>query len=284
MESSRKTVTPVRLTLRDRGRGVAGGGRGGDLTLALLDGFRLERDGYALQLPLGVQRLVAFLAIHNRPLQRLFVAGNLWIDSDEDHANANLRTALWRLRSLGAQVVESTRSHVRLVPGLSVDLHDCSSRARGLLRRETSPGARDRAMPQDAVKFTGDLLPDWYDDWVLLERERFRQLRLHALESLCESLAGAGEYGAAVDAGMACIAAEPLRESAHRTLIGVHLAAGNRNEALREYRLYCTLMRNELGLGPSARMECVARSLATGEALVEGAPPSMSDAQVTQAH
>jgi DNA-binding SARP family transcriptional activator len=116
-----------------------------------------------------------------------------------------------------------------------------------------------------------------------VERERFRQLRLHALESLCESLAAAGEYGAAVDAGMACIAAEPLRESAHRALIGVHIAAGNRNEALREYRLYCALMRNELGLRPSARMERVARSLATGEALVEEDLPPMSDALVTHA-
>ena len=40
----------------------------------------------------------------------------------------------------------------------------------------------------------GELLPDWYDDWVLLERERFRQLRLHALDALCDDLTRAGRH------------------------------------------------------------------------------------------
>lgn len=260
--STDSRATSDSLAVSERRYGGGGEGTCGQLRLGLLDGFRLERGGGALQLPLGVQRLVAFLAIHNRPLQRLFVAGNLWIDSDEERANANLRTALWRLRSVGARVVDATRSHVTLAQGVAVDLHDCMAHAHGLLRREPALGL------QDSAKLVGDLLPDWYDDWVLVERERFRQLRLHALESLCESLAAAGDYGSAVDAGMACIAAEPLRESAHRALMTVHLAAGNRNEALREYRLYCTLMRNELGLRPSAAMERIAQSLATGDALV----------------
>jgi DNA-binding SARP family transcriptional activator len=259
------TLAPARarpLVRSDRREGEAACGQ---LRLSLLDGFRLERNGGAVLLPLGVQRLLAFLAIHDRPLQRLFVAGNLWIDSDEEHANANLRTALWRLRAVGTRLVDATRSHVGLAPGVSVDLHDCSAQARVLLRRDCSPA------PHDASSLAGDLLPDWYDDWVLVERERYRQLRLHALESLCEAFAAGGEYGAAVDAGLACIAAEPLRESAHRALMAVHMAAGNRNEALRGYRLYCTLMRNELGLRPSAAMEQIARSLATGDALVTSA-------------
>jgi DNA-binding SARP family transcriptional activator len=245
---------PARLSRR---RGAREGT--GELTLGLLNGFRLESNGEPLVLPLGVQRLVAFLAIHNRPLQRLFVAGNLWIDSDECHANANLRTSLWRLRSVGARVVESTRSHVALAAGVRVDLQEASAHARGLLTRASSP------TPKDATALSSDLLPDWYDDWVLLERERFRQLRLHALETICESLATIEEYGAAVDAGMACIAAEPLRESAHRALMNVHVAAGNTNEALRQYRFYRTLVRDELGLEPSATMERIVRSMSPSE-------------------
>jgi outer membrane protein assembly factor BamB len=48
-----------------------------EVTLGLLQGFRLEWHGGEHQLPLGIQRLLAFLAVHNRPLLRLFVAGNL---------------------------------------------------------------------------------------------------------------------------------------------------------------------------------------------------------------
>ena len=237
---------------------------GPELTLALLRGFRLELNGGVFQLPLGIQRLVAFLAVHNRPLQRLFVAGNLWIDSPEEHANANLRTALWRLRHLGFRLVDSTRSHLVLAPGVVVDLHESTAHARRVLRHEGSSSLED----VDATLLGGDLLPDWYDDWVLIERERFRQLRLHALETLCEDLAAEGSYAAAVEAGLACVAAEPLRESAHRALIKVHLAEGNPVEAIRQYRLYRTLVLDELGLPPSPAMQRMLESLPIGDEMV----------------
>ena len=222
----------------------------GAVMLGLLQGFRLERDGGSFELPLGIQRLVAFLAVHNRPVLRLFVAGNLWIDSSEEHASANLRTALWRLHRLGFQLVDATRSHLSLAPGVVVDLHHLSDRSRTVLRRETAPTRDDL----DAILPGGDLLPDWYDEWVLVEREQFRQLRLLALETLCTDLAATGSYAAAVVAGMACVAAEPLRESAHRALIGVHLDEGNRVEAIRQFRLYETLVRDELGVEPSTAL------------------------------
>ena len=235
-----------------------------ELTLGLLHGFRLERNGLAFQLPLGVQRLVAFLAVHNRPLNRLFVAGSLWINSNEEHANANLRTALWRLRHLGFPLVEATRSHLALAPDVLVDLHESAARARQVLRHERASTPED----VDAMLFGGDLLPDWYDDWLLIERECFRQLRLHALEMLCEDLAAAGAYAAAVEAGLACVAAEPLRESSHRVLIKVHLAEGNRGEAMRQYGLFRTLLFDELGLEPTTALQRVVESLPIGDELV----------------
>ena len=216
--------------------------------LGLLQGFRLEHDGGNPELPLGIQRLVAFLAVHNRPLLRLFVAGNLWIDSSEEHANANLRTALWRLHRLGFPLVDATRSHLSLARGVVVDLHDLSRRARQVLRHEVAPTRKN----VDAILNGGDLLPDWYDEWVVVEREQFRQLRLLALETMCTDLSAGGSYATAVEAGLACIAAEPLRESAHRALIGAHLAEGNRVEAIRQFRLYEALVRDELGVEPSA--------------------------------
>jgi DNA-binding SARP family transcriptional activator len=222
----------------------------GLVTLGLLQGFRLERDGGSFELPLGIQRLVAFLALHNRPLLRLYVAGNLWLDSNEEHANANLRTALWRLHRLGFDLVDATRTHLSLAPGAVVDLHELSDGAREIIRHETAPSHAKL----DAILRGGDLLPDWYDEWVIVEREHFRQLRLLALETLCSDLAASGSYAGAVEAGLACVAAEPLRESAHRALIGAHLVAGNRVEALRQYRLYEALVRDELGVEPSAAL------------------------------
>jgi DNA-binding SARP family transcriptional activator len=107
----------------------------------------------------------------------------------------------------------------------------------------------------------GDLLPGWYDDWVLMERERLRQLRLHALEALCSRLADAGRFGLAVEVGLAAVWADPLRESAHRALMKAYLAEGNSGEALRQYLNCRRLLHEELGLYPSAQMEDLIRSL-----------------------
>lgn len=220
------------------------------LTVGLLGGFRLCRNSEVLVLSLVDQRLVAFLAVHNRPLQRSFVAGNLWTESREERASGNLRTALWRLRHVDAGLIEASRNHLALSGSVAVDLHDAIARARGVLRDQG--GALD---DDESMRLAGDLLPDWYDDWVLIERERFRQLRLHALESLCAAFLDAGAHGLAVEAGLACVAADPLRESAHRALIKVHIAEGNPAEAVRQYRLYQRLVAEELGLRPSAELQ-----------------------------
>lgn len=228
----------------------------GEVALTLLQGFRLESQEGPVELPLGSQRLVAFLAVHRRPLQRLYVAGSLWLDCGEERANASLRTALWRLRRLGFALVDSTRNQLSLAPTVSVDLYESALHAKQVLRHESpEPHAHDTLL------FGGDLLSDWYDDWVMLERERHRQLRLLALETLCEDLAAAGSYALAVEAGLACVAAEPLRESAHRVLIHAHRGQGNLGEAARQYKLYRRLVGDQLGLEPSPAMQRLAESL-----------------------
>jgi DNA-binding SARP family transcriptional activator len=86
---------------------------------------------------------------------------------------------------------------------------------------------------------------------VLLERERFRQLRLHALERLCDRLTAQGRFAEATEAGLAAVAGEPLRESAHRALIRAYLAEGNPGEAVGQYERLRALLRDELGVSPS---------------------------------
>ena len=87
---------------------------------------------------------------------------------------------------------------------------------------------------------------------MLLERERVRQLRMHALEALAEKLAAAGRYGEAVQAAYAAVVAEPLRESAHRAVVRVHLVEGNVAEAVRAYDSFRTMLAEELGVAPSS--------------------------------
>jgi DNA-binding SARP family transcriptional activator len=218
--------------------------------LGLLHGFEVRVGGHALELPLSAQRLVAFLALQDRPVQRLYVAGNLWLDSSEERANASLRTTLWRLGRNECPIVEITGNQVALAPDVSVDLRAVRARARRVLQHE-----HVESTDLDTLCLAGELLPDWYDDWVLIERERFRQLRLHALDALCEELTAKGRYAAAVEAGHASVAAEPLRESAHRLLVSAYLAEGNVGEAVRAYRFFSDVLAAELGVAPSQQME-----------------------------
>jgi DNA-binding SARP family transcriptional activator len=108
-----------------------------------------------------------------------------------------------------------------------------------------------------------DLLPTWDDDWLLIERERIRQLRIHALDALSACLTAAGRYNDGVAAGLASVEAEPLRETAHRAVIMAHLAEGNCSEAIRQYETYRALLARELGLGPSPELAKLIRRVTT---------------------
>lgn len=224
--------------------------------LSLLKGFELMCGGTIVPLVLGSQRLLAFLALQDRAAHRAHVAGVLWSDVDESRACGNLRSALWRLRLPGVPLVEIVKDHLQLSPAVIVDVREAGHVARHLMN-----GTWSLAAEFDLRPFEGELLPGWYDDWILIERERFRQLCLHALETLCERLAGAGRFGAAVLAGVAAVTEDPLRESAHRALIKAHLAEGNPTEAIRQYRRYGDLLRSELGLEPSVHMRGLAEGL-----------------------
>lgn len=222
------------------------------VTLRMIDGFSLDRDGAPLALSIGNQRLLCFLALHDRPLQRQFVAGVLWPDATERQAAANLRSALWRLNQPAdaPPSVVATTQHLAVAPAVEVDLRAAVSAANELLERTASA-------PPPVETFTGDLLPDWYDDWVVIERERFRQVRLHALEAICRAQTAAGHFHEAIEAGLAAVEGEPFRESAHRVLIEVHLAEGNRFEAIREYERFRSMLRTEIGVEPSPLMDAL---------------------------
>jgi DNA-binding SARP family transcriptional activator len=225
--------------------------------LNLLQGFELWHHGELVPLPLSSQRLVTYLALHRRPLRRVHVAGVLWPDATERHARGNLRSALWRLNRPGLPVVHATSSHLGLAHHVVVDVRETTTLAKGML--DHSLGELDVNLEKAGL--VQDLLPDWYDDWLLIEQERFRQLRLHALESLCEHLVALGRFGQAAEAGLAAVAGEPLRESGHRVLVKVHLAEGNRGEAIRQYRLYAKLLDEELGIDPSPQLYGLVKNL-----------------------
>jgi DNA-binding SARP family transcriptional activator len=220
--------------------------------VALLDGFSLRVTpgldvGPGPPLPRAVQRLVAYLGLSRRPC-RTAVAGRLWPDSSEDHAGGSLRSALWRTQRVAPGLVVVSGDSLSLSHEARVDVAELAAWA----MRALDPGSPVEVPPTPGTG--SELLPGWYEDWVLLERERIRQLTLHAWEAAAQKLARAARYGEAVEAAYAAVRAEPLRESAHRTLMRVHLAEGNTVEAARVYSAFRTMLADEVGDVPSTGM------------------------------
>jgi DNA-binding SARP family transcriptional activator len=227
----------------------------------LLDGFTLRPAGLppgatAEDLPRGVQRLVAHVCLSGRPA-RAAIAGHLWPDVPEEHAHGSLRSALWRLHKVAPGLIDASGGGLSLAAGVRVDVRELDDWAGRVLDPRTA--VEGATLP--AAGLLGDLLPGWYDDWVLLERERLRQLRLHSLEALAVRLAAAGRLAEALQAAYGAVRAEPLRESAHRTLVRVHLSEGNLVEALRAHDAFRDLVQEELGVAPTELMTRLLRGI-----------------------
>ncbi|HEY7050875.1 MAG TPA: BTAD domain-containing putative transcriptional regulator [Mycobacterium sp.] len=221
-----------------------------DVRLCLLPTFELTRDGVPIGLPSRAQRLIALLAVNDRPLSRSVVAARLWPDVVNARANASLRATLWSLPRDIPSLVLVEANTLLLDPSIRLDLDEVRQTANSILEGNyvcekwcADPDLHD------------DLLTAWTDEWLTIERERFRQLRLHALDELCVLHARAGRFASGIAAGLASVSSEPTRESAHRALMTAHLLEGNRMEAIRQYHTYLDIARAEMGIGPSDHLQ-----------------------------
>ncbi|NUO43760.1 MAG: SARP family transcriptional regulator [Streptomyces sp.] len=217
--------------------------------LRLLGQFRLELGSESVELCRNAQRLLAFMGLRGR-VSRSVLAGTLWPEVTEAHARGSLRTTLWKLPRAEPPLIGCQGDALLVTPALRVDVHALTRAALGVVQGD---GTALHALPLLGLLTGEDLLPGWDEDWVLLERERLRQLRLHALDALAEALIRQGRPALAVEVAWAAVRAEPLRESAHRAMVSAHLAEGNVGEAVRHYEAFRRLLEEELGVGPSSR-------------------------------
>lgn len=217
----------------------------------LFGGPYVTVDGHRRAVPEGSKRLLALVALGHGRVGRRYAADALWPAGDDSRAAGNLRSALWRLRGAGIDVVCCDKWSLSLVAGVRVDTRDLGAWADRVTGGRPRPDDLARVhLDTDAL----DLLPGWYDDWTILERERLRQQLLRALESLSALLSRTGRHADAVEAALAAVCAEPLRESAQRALVEAYVAERNWCEARRALDAYRDLLARELGVAPSAEL------------------------------
>jgi DNA-binding SARP family transcriptional activator len=229
----------------------------GESAVLLFGGPYVIHNGGRLEVPDGSKRLLVFVALSTGRVDRRYAAGSLWPEGSDERAGGNLRSALWRLKCAGIDVLETDKCTLGMRRGTVVDVGVVGDWATRLVDGSaTQTDLCQLNWRWDAM----DLLPGWYDDWVIFERERIRQRLLHALEALSRRLVAANRCAEAVDAAISAVSADPLRESANRVLIEAHLAEGNLIEARRTFERYRDSVSRELGVEPGEQLASLVRA------------------------
>ncbi|MBW9216774.1 bacterial transcriptional activator domain-containing protein [Mumia sp. zg.B53] len=193
------------------------------------------------------RRLLAYAAVKGPRVNRLLTGTDLWPELTEARARANVRRALWQLPR-------------RWVRADGPDLELAASVDLGEARRVADQALADAEVGAEEVEMLKhDLLPGWYESWVLDEQDQFHLHRIQALEAVCRTASAAGAYTLATGAGLAAVCAEPLRESAVTVLVQALVTEGNRFEAARRYRAYAQRLRHELGAAPGDDLVALVR-------------------------
>lgn len=224
------------------------------IELSLLGAFSLRVSGKQVPglLP-GSQRLLAFLALHHRPMSRVAVAGRMWPESSHERAGVSLRSALARLEPATRDAIILASAGLALGDTVTVDLHAAHDLAHRLLLGDEA--VTDDDLSSASIETLAlELLPDWHDEWIAADADDWRELRSTALEAASHLLATRNQPLDAARAARAAIKVEPLRESAHGALIHALLMHGNRSEALRAFERYRELLGDALDIEPTQEL------------------------------
>jgi predicted ATPase/DNA-binding SARP family transcriptional activator len=231
------------------------------LHLYLLGSFRLERDTGPIRLPTHkIESLLAFLALHPEEHSREKLAALFWGDSPDTQARGSLRKALTLLRQhLSTDVLITDRETVQVNPAFPIWLDALeferithSESVAGSLESEIENLKSQRDFQSDIALYRGDLLSDFYDDWILTEREHYRALYLNTLLQLVQELRAQSEYDRAIEYAHNVLTADPANERAYQHLMFCYVALGNRQAALEQYEQCKRALQEELAVEPSS--------------------------------
>jgi DNA-binding SARP family transcriptional activator len=213
--------------------------------LCLLGEFTLTAGNRRIDVPLVSQRVIAFVALNHTPPSRGRICGMLWPDTDGAQSAACLRTAIWRASLGGYSVLSSFQDRLALADNVRSDVAAAEAIMAGMSQ---DPGYVPDIEGQ--ALFCGELLPTWDEEWLIAPRERIRNQHVHVLERLCAVHAQLGNFDRAIDAGLAAVQADPLRDRAHAELLRAYIADGHRARAVRHFRSYAAMLDAELGIDP----------------------------------
>ncbi len=218
-----------------------------------------------------LQSLLAYLVLHRiAPQDRSHLAFLLWPDSTEAQAHTNLRKLLYQLRQAFPDADHFLQANKHSLQwqttthaSWTLDVQDFEQ---ALAQAEQAEQTQDtkamrQALDQVMHVYRGDLLPNCYDEWILPERDRLRQMYLQAAERLIALLEQERDYDAAITAAQQLLRHEPLHEATYRQLMRLYALRGDRAAALRVYHTCARILERELGAEPGKATQAAYESL-----------------------
>ncbi|MGZ4660723.1 MAG: AfsR/SARP family transcriptional regulator [Arthrobacter sp.] len=204
--------------------------------------------------------MIAAIALH-KSIHRNTLAGLLWPESSELKAAGNLRESIWVISHRLPELLVDGNDPLELRSSVRVDTREIRAQ---ISRLDESPSPALEADLLQSLRGPG-LLPGWYEDWAMVEQERWEQLRLNVLEKLARTYLRRGDIDGALDAAGAAATIDPLRESAHRLRIETYVADGNFASALHVYKDFRRRLWDEVGVAPSEKITALVQPVLARE-------------------
>jgi predicted ATPase/DNA-binding SARP family transcriptional activator len=227
------------------------------LEIRLLGRFELRLDGEPIEISSRPSRMLLSYLVLTRMKQhpREKIAGLIWPDSTETNARKNLRQALWRLRkAIGEAYLLNDTQSIAFNPTSDFWLDVA------VLEE------KEQQHIVDAISaYEGELLPGFYDDWILLERDRLEAIYERKMHQFIEQLIQEQRWEDVLNWGEHWIAKGQIPEAAYRALMRAHAAVGELSKVEMVYRRCIDALLHDIGVEPSAETEQLYRRLLAGE-------------------
>jgi predicted ATPase/DNA-binding SARP family transcriptional activator len=244
------------------------------LNIYLLGQFKLLGDNQPVELPSRpAQSLLAYLVLNAGVTQRREkLASLLWPESTETNARGYLRQALWRIRK-SLDDGELNSEDFLHISDINVTFKDQSDYWLDADLIQGTPVTRSvEELVQIVNLYRGELLPGFYDEWVVLERDRIQAAYHQKMNLLLDCLIQAGGWDEALKWSEQWILFGYAPEPAFRALIRAHAGLGDQAMVSATYQRCVESLDRELGLAPSPETTRLYEQILSGQ--LDGTPPS----------
>lgn len=237
------------------------------LQIRLLGQFDVRVEGQRVVIPSRAgQSLFAYLVYTAGTLHRREkLAGLLWSETSDEQARRYLRNELWRVRKVIQRQPDQSEDYL-IVDEYAIGFNPRADYWLDAAVLQASADDPD-ALLSNLALYQGELLPGFYEEWVLLERERLRAFFEHRMQSVIARLVEEQRWRAVLEWSEKWIALGQTPEAAFRALMTAFAATGNRAQVTATYVRCREALTQELGVEPANETTELYEQILRGEVL-----------------